>query len=364
MPNLARIVFARKLIRNPLPLAALALAISAGPAAAAKTGRATSAAKAIRTTSVAKSVRTTSIAKSANTSSAAKAAPTAAARKRIEADFEKAGFRLGGMASFNGESSVMVFLPKKTSPIYCRVGEVLGGYKIVTIGTTGVVFEREGVQVKLSQIESSPVAEEPTQTTEAGLDFAKFPVRQKEGKLALKTRTRAYAANKSLLQQALARAEEADAESLRSASVVSSLQYVPSSRQSLGFIAPVNGRITSNFGYRQRPTGGARKYHQGIDLQGPINCPVRASADGVVVEVSRSWAKGLNVLIRHADGYETAYFHFSRATVEVGDKVKQGQQIGNQGNSGISTGPHCHFEIHKNGQPVNPALFVKSLGAR
>ncbi|MBI3736888.1 M23 family metallopeptidase, partial [Candidatus Sumerlaeota bacterium] len=127
------------------------------------------------------------------------------------------------------------------------------------------------------------------------------------------------------------------------------------------FVMPVNGSLSSSFGYRKQPIGGARKYHQGVDIQAPIRSPIVASASGTVIEVSRSWAKGLNLLIKHSGGYETAYFHLSSATVKEGQKVNQGQLIGYEGMTGVTTGPHVHFEIHKDGQPLDPALFIKEL---
>jgi len=127
------------------------------------------------------------------------------------------------------------------------------------------------------------------------------------------------------------------------------------------FRMPVDGVLSSGFGYRQSPMGGATRYHEGVDIRAPMRSVVRSSAAGVVKDVSSSWAKGLNILIGHAGGYETAYYHLDQASVAEGDKVAAGEQIGLEGVTGITTGPHLHFEIHKDGQPVDPGLYLLAL---
>ena len=130
------------------------------------------------------------------------------------------------------------------------------------------------------------------------------------------------------------------------------------------FVVPLQARLSSRFGYRRRPMGGARRYHRGVDIAGERRSPIIAAASGEVVKVSRSWAKGLNVQIRHRDGYSTAYFHLAEATVLKGQWVRQRELIGYEGSSGQSTGPHLHFEIHRNGRPVDPMLYLPQLGRR
>jgi murein DD-endopeptidase MepM/ murein hydrolase activator NlpD len=135
----------------------------------------------------------------------------------------------------------------------------------------------------------------------------------------------------------------------------------PGRAPAVKFIMPLEGRISSKFGYRQAPMGGARRYHRGVDIAAPNGSPIKAMADGVVAKVSTSYAKGLNVEIQHAAGFSTAYFHLSKSMVKAGQRVRQGEVIAQEGSSGNSTGPHLHFEIHKNGEPVNPALYLREL---
>lgn len=130
------------------------------------------------------------------------------------------------------------------------------------------------------------------------------------------------------------------------------------------FILPMDGRVTSRFGYRKHPSGGGRRYHHGVDIASASGSPIRAAASGRVKTVSRSWSKGLYVVISHADGYETTYFHLRKAVSRKGWNVAQGEIIGLEGSSGNTTGPHLHFEIIKNGLRVDPELYLPELSKR
>jgi murein DD-endopeptidase MepM/ murein hydrolase activator NlpD len=98
-------------------------------------------------------------------------------------------------------------------------------------------------------------------------------------------------------------------------------------------------------------------FHSGIDLAAPIGTPVKSPAEGVA-RVGSGGPCGLHVLIQHGGGIETLYCHLSEAAVLDGEAVATGQRIGSVGASGAATGPHLHFEIHRNGRPVNPATWL------
>lgn len=121
------------------------------------------------------------------------------------------------------------------------------------------------------------------------------------------------------------------------------------------FIRPVNGRISSGFGYRIHPVLRTRRLHAGIDFAAPTGTPIRASAAGVVIGASYRGGYGNTVVIDHGGGISTLYGHCSRLFVRNGERVRQGQKIAAVGSTGLSTGPHLHFEIRVNGRPVNPA---------
>lgn len=101
------------------------------------------------------------------------------------------------------------------------------------------------------------------------------------------------------------------------------------------------------------------QWHRGIDISPPYGTPVYASADGVVVgTIVESWGLGWHVIVDHGDGYTTTYAHLSSFGVAVGERVGQGEMVGRVGSTGQSTGPHVHFEVRRNGAPLNPLNFL------
>jgi len=117
---------------------------------------------------------------------------------------------------------------------------------------------------------------------------------------------------------------------------------------------PVHGRLTSNFGSRFHPILGYRRFHAGLDLAAAAGTPIVAAADGKVVSAGWAGGYGRAVAIVHASGIETKYGHMSRIAAYAGEVVRRGDVIGYVGSTGLSTGPHLHFEVLKNGRPVNP----------
>ncbi|MCI0487705.1 MAG: M23 family metallopeptidase [Blastocatellia bacterium] len=122
---------------------------------------------------------------------------------------------------------------------------------------------------------------------------------------------------------------------------------------------PVNGYITDGLGIRRSPFGGGGEYHTGLDIAVDFGTPVAATADGIVIWASSHGGYGNLVAIYHSNGITTRYGHLSRITVEVGQRIKRGDQIGHAGSTGRSTGPHVHYEIRENDQPVDPLRYVE-----
>lgn len=117
-------------------------------------------------------------------------------------------------------------------------------------------------------------------------------------------------------------------------------------------------RIASGFGYRIDPVYKDRRPHQGLDFTAPQGTPIYATADGTVKEVGFTTSGfGNRVVINHGFGYETLYGHMYRFKARVGQRVKRGEVIGYVGNTGKSTGPHCHYEVHRGGRPVDPIYY-------
>ncbi len=118
------------------------------------------------------------------------------------------------------------------------------------------------------------------------------------------------------------------------------------------FSTPARGSITSRYGRRWG------RLHEGIDIGAPVGTPVKAADGGEVIYTGSSGGYGKLIKIDHGGGFVTYYGHLSKISVKVGDKVYKGQTIGAVGNTGRSTGPHLHFEIRKNGSPVNPTKYL------
>ncbi|WP_404395457.1 peptidoglycan DD-metalloendopeptidase family protein [Pseudoalteromonas phenolica] len=120
---------------------------------------------------------------------------------------------------------------------------------------------------------------------------------------------------------------------------------------------PLNGaRLSSSFGKRKHPVLGYNRQHKGIDFSAPTGTPIMAAGKGKVLKASYSKSFGYRVLLEHHDGYRTLYAHlkgFAKG-IKSGVSVKQGQIIGYLGNTGLSTSRHLHYEVHKNGQAINP----------
>ena len=126
------------------------------------------------------------------------------------------------------------------------------------------------------------------------------------------------------------------------------------------YIKPISGgRLSSGFGRRSRPTKGASSYHKGVDWSTPTGTPVYASCGGVVEKAGWGRGYGYVVYINHEDGRQTRYGHLSKVLVQAGQTVKQGDKIALSGNTGVSTGPHLHFEILIGGSQVNPLKYLE-----
>ena len=126
------------------------------------------------------------------------------------------------------------------------------------------------------------------------------------------------------------------------------IRHIPS-------IRPVSGGfLNSSFGYRQDPIDDIRRFHQGQDITVPTGTPIFAPADGVVKRAYYIGGFGNHIKLKHSSGYSTTYAHLSKIFVRHGQKIKRGDIIGETGNTGRSTAPHLHYEVHYRGTPKNP----------
>lgn len=124
-------------------------------------------------------------------------------------------------------------------------------------------------------------------------------------------------------------------------------------------LRPVEGGwLVGEYGYRTDPFTGKRTFHRGIDISNRTNTPVLATADGRVIFSGWAGRYGRVVKINHGNGFVSLYAHNNRTVAKRGEKVKKGDLIAYLGSTGRATGPHLHFEIHKNGKSVNPVKYL------
>lgn len=138
----------------------------------------------------------------------------------------------------------------------------------------------------------------------------------------------------------------------------SSFEAVTVSQQA---VMPVQGKVTSGFGYRVHPVTGNRSFHTGIDLAAAQGTPVLAAYGGTVQETGYTNGRGNYILIKHSDALQTLYCHLSKVEVEKAQKLEAGTQIGLVGSTGMSTGPHLHFELRVDGIRCNPIYVLNHL---
>lgn len=123
-------------------------------------------------------------------------------------------------------------------------------------------------------------------------------------------------------------------------------------------LQPLFGFIRDGFGYRMHPIRGIVQFHSGMDIASFIGAPVRAAGAGVVIASGWDGNYGISAVVDHQNGLRTVYAHLSRALVARGQQIKKGQLIALAGNTGLSTGPHLHFEVRSGNRPINPTSYL------
>jgi murein DD-endopeptidase MepM/ murein hydrolase activator NlpD len=330
-------------------------------------------------------------------------------------DFENMGVQLLGVATFGAKSTCFVKQPNVALAQAYGVGDRIGDFQVAQIDGGGIALARAGARFRVAlgndnaearapladapgaeglgaDSEEAALALDPVAAIQGEIDeMTAEDVRQlaendepqqqvqpqqvqpqqiqpqpqqqepvivvKAASNGLKTRTKQFVTASVIREDERPRARlTASRQSLRDPSEVAS---VPVGKDGAPhFSYPINGHLESPFGYRRHPMGGGYRMHNGVDLSAPYGTPVRAASDGEVVEVGYDGSLGRHIFIRHGGGWETRYCHLSATAVEVGQRVSQGGAIGREGSSGESTGPHLHFEIRKDGRPVNPMFYL------
>lgn len=179
----------------------------------------------------------------------------------------------------------------------------------------------------------------------------------------LREKASAVNAKASALDRAIATAKEIKQEAVDAMpSEVLQAEVTNSVALPAALQSPLQGRITSEFGVRNDPINRQQRQHHGVDIAAPRGTPIGAAATGTVVFAGRKGGYGNTVIIEQADGKQTLYGHAEQLLVQVGERVEAGQTIATVGSTGRSTGPHLHFEVRENGQPINPlAMLAKDF---
>lgn len=229
--------------------------------------------------------------------------------------------QLIGVVLYEGKSTALIRDRAASTEQFYEVGDKLRDYRVSQIKAESVTFERRNVKYLL-YLSAPPDLVPPRAQTQVAASGSATPS-QKSPKAS-------------------------------SAQTSKNTQ----SRSQTRFIVPMKGKVTSGFGYRTHPMGGGRKFHNGIDIAAPHGTSIKAAAAGKVIFAGTKWSLGNVVTIQHTSGYQTLYGHLSKILVKKGERVKQGQVIGREGSTGISTGPHLHFSILRYGKYLDPARYL------
>lgn len=274
---------------------------------------------------------------------------------RIE--FQELNLQLSGIAGAGASAECSIKHPGAAQPMTYHIGDVIGGYRVQSIEKGSVCFERNGLRFWLKPEKPLTIKADPSanlkvrQDLMAEIESAKAIPQGPETIVAgvqLKSRTKKYGAARVV--------QDAGGTPARRSTRVAS---AAGARSSSTFALPMSGQMTSGYGYRRHPMGGGEKFHHGIDIANKEGSDVGAAAAGTVSRVGYNGSYGRYIIVTHGGGYETLYAHLSRQLVRSGQEVDQGQIIGREGDTGRSTGPHLHFEIHKNGHSVDPESYVR-----
>lgn len=253
-------------------------------------------------------------------------------------------FELLGVVAAGLTPKAMINLPGADSEIMVAQGDLVSGYTICQINEDSIELQR-GAERRMLMLPGARCIQPEGPSKIACVNGVEKPSGE------FKTAEILKVAEAQTRKKATERLKLADREKF------ASLAGRPQ------LIRPIQGGyISSGFGLRWHPLGGSGKsFHAGIDIAGAHGGTVYAAAPGVVTVSAYGGDRGRWIAIQHSGNYETRYYHLSKQYVEEGALVKTGQAIGAEGNSGATSGPHLHFEVRKDGNALDPSLFVPSL---
>lgn len=264
--------------------------------------------------------------------------------------------RIVGTASFQGRQTALIEDRNTLTDSFYRVGDPIYGYKITSITSDGifldkgskkffVAFEPSSVRARGGDADNKVVVANtylPTNSSSVVPNFYTDVPHTTQWDLWTERPSQAVA----------------DSRPVSPATAVASAAVGVGGR----FVFPIATykRMSSGFGYRKHPIGGGTKMHKGIDLSAKTGTKIFAADAGRVVFAGWKGGYGYCVEIDHLNGYRTLYGHCSKLIADVGDNVKRGEYVAAVGSTGASTGPHLHFEVHRNGTAIDPSQFFKN----
>ena len=279
----------------------------------------------------------------------------------------------GKLAQVNGELSGALERNIDVEAVFSAVGRAVSGEADVDVALQDVyqaVFRpgdtETAVEVSAAAGEevdlAMPDAMAPLRAFRAGTGGSDgwLPAARKTGDDALSGGTK----ETGIGELSRTEAEDTAPEASSLAYVLYSAENLPSDvcleQSVLGFdyCTPVMGTLTSDFGYREHPVEGEERFHYGLDIGAAEGTAISCFADGTVTAVGESSSYGKYVTVSHEGGFSTLYAHCSRILVSSGSAVGEGDPIAEVGETGMATGPHLHFELHKGSQYLNPIYYV------
>lgn len=266
--------------------------------------------------------------------------------------------RIVGTASFQGKHTALIEDLNTHSDSFYKVGDPIYGYKITQIASDGIHLEKAG--------KKSFVAFEPTSLRARASETDKkvvvantyVPSPSPAGATAPNFYTDAPKSKATTWDMWVPKASQGT-----TAKAPSMAGNIVANVGAGRFAIPVANfkKLSSAFGYRKHPIGGGSKMHKGIDLSANKGTRILAADAGTVTWSGWKGGYGYCIIINHHNGYETLYGHCSKLIADVGDNVRRNDLVGEVGSTGASTGNHLHFEIHKNGTPVDPEPFFQGV---
>ena len=250
-----------------------------------------------------------------------------------------------------------------------RIDDFKSNYKSMASNLEGLRDRLEMIDLQMSQIENKDRAVRAyAGMPEIDKDIRKLGIggRSLEDKLLVDNLAPAVVKELSALELDLEKiSREVNLELASYNSIYEKVKTDIDRIKGIPSIRPVEGGyLNSGYGYRKDPIDGARRFHQGQDITVKSGTPVYAPADGVVKRAYYVGGFGNHIKLNHDHGYTTTYAHLSKIKVKHGQKVKRGDVIGLTGNTGRSTAPHLHYEIHYYGTPQNPLDYFFNIASR